>query len=116
MFYSKEEQAMLEGSPMIQHIKEELLEIAEEYNKICNEVPEMAKFSCFEYQKMKTLVISRVFYTEVNGVADRIMVPLCDMFNFHYELGDQTYWEYFPDTKEFKVKSQRRIPRGETIS
>jgi histone-lysine N-methyltransferase SETD3 len=76
MFYPEDEKALLAGSPMVNHVKNELQEIKEEYNSIVSAVPEFKKFTCDEYIKNKTLVISRIFFVKIHGNNDRIMVPL----------------------------------------
>lgn len=76
MFYSEEEKALLTGSPILEHIPKEIEEIREEYNTIVAAVPEFSQFTCEDYMKNKTLVISRIFYVKIAGASERIMVPL----------------------------------------
>lgn len=35
--------------------------------------------------KIKTLVISRIFYVTIDNKEDRIIVPYADLFNHHYD-------------------------------
>lgn len=76
MFYTEAEKLLLKGTPMLEHIESELEQIKEEYKRIITAVPEFKEFSEEEYIKNKILVISRIFYVKINGVIERIMVPL----------------------------------------
>ena len=75
----------------------------------------MRKYPCVDYMKMKTLVISRIFLVTMEGKEERIMVPLADMFNHHYEKIGQSFWKYDQEKEQFTVTSQTVIPRGEYI-
>jgi histone-lysine N-methyltransferase SETD3 len=115
MFFTKEEQDLLEGTPMKSHIPRELQEIREEYNAIVQAVPEFGQFSFEDYAKNKTLTISRIFFVKIHGENERIMVPLADMFNHHYEKVGQTYWQFKDAQDAFIVHAQKDIPLGDAI-
>ena len=115
LFYTKEEINMFEGSIMEEYIKSTQSEFDEEYNLICKHVPEMKKYSLESYMKIKTLVISRIFFVKIDNVDERIIVPYADMFNHHYEKIGQSFWKYDSQSKEFVVTAQKQIPRGESI-
>jgi len=115
MFYSKEERKLLRGSIMISHIDDEIEEIEQEYKKIVEAVPEFKQFTLEEYMKNKTLIISRIFYVTMHGVVDRIMVPLADMFNHHYERLGETHWRYDDKEDAFVVSAEKVIPKGDPI-
>jgi hypothetical protein len=51
-------------------------QLKEEYHRIITSVPEFKMFTQEEYIRNKILVISRIFYVKINGVTERIMVPL----------------------------------------
>jgi len=55
MFYTSDEKELLRGSPMFEHITNEIKEITEEYNSIVSAVPQFKKFTLDEYIKNKNL-------------------------------------------------------------
>ena len=115
MFYTEEEKNMIKGSEMLKQVYDELEEIKSEYSKIAEAVPEFKQFSLEEYTRYKTLTISRIFYVTIHGVEDRIMVPLADMFNHHYERLGETRWCYDNQTDDFVVNAEKLIPKGDPI-
>ena len=115
MFYTEEEKKLLVGSPMCKHIDEEIEEIKEEYDAIVKAVPEFKQFTLEEYMKNKTLVISRIFYVKVHGTTERIMVPLADMFNHHYERLGETFWKYDDKDDAFIVYAQKPLKSGDPV-
>ena len=115
MFYSEEDKKLLKGSPIMEQIHDEFAEIEEEYNQIVEEVPEFKEFTLEEYAKNKTLVISRIFYVTVHGKIERIMVPLADMFNHHFDRLGETYWQYDDKDDAFIVQAQKPISIGDPI-
>jgi len=115
IYYTKEERELLKGSVMESHIDDEIEEMKEEYNKITEAVPEFKEFTLDEYIKNKTLIISRIFYVTMHGVIDRIMVPLADMFNHHYERLGDTRWRYDNEEDSFVVSAEKAIPKGDPI-
>ncbi len=84
MFFKEEEKELLKGSPMYDQIKSEIDEAKAEYDKIVAAVPEFAKFPFEAYLRNKTLVISRIFFVNINGTSERIMVPLAGTACFLY--------------------------------
>jgi len=80
IFYNEYERSLLKGTPMLEHIVSEYNLIKDEYNRICSAVPEFKKFTAEEYIRNKILVVSRIFYVKMHGVAERIMVPLAGIF------------------------------------
>lgn len=124
MFYTEEEKKMLTGSSMVEHITSEIEEIKEEYDEIVKAVPEFSQFSFDEYIKNKTLVISRIFYVDIHGKTERIMVPLAginryilivDMFNHYYERIGESYWKYDNKDNAFIVMAQKKIHKGDPV-
>eukprot|EP00826_Nyctotherus_ovalis_P023192 TRINITY_DN17842_c0_g1_i3.p1 TRINITY_DN17842_c0_g1~~TRINITY_DN17842_c0_g1_i3.p1 ORF type:complete len:353 (-),score=107.19 TRINITY_DN17842_c0_g1_i3:105-1163(-) len=115
MFYSDEERKLLAGAEMLEHVEEEIEEVTEEYEAIVSAVPEFKEYSLEEYVKNKTLVISRIFYVKMNGVIERVMVPLADMFNHHYERVGETSWCYNDKEEAFTVSAVKPIAAGDAI-
>jgi len=111
IFYTNEEKSLLKGSPILQHIEEEIKEMTEEYEAIVSAVPEFREFSLEEYMKNKTLVISRVFCVKMNGVVERVIVPLADMCNHNNE----QISEINCNDKEFMVTANKPIKAKDPI-
>ena len=84
LFYSESEKSMLKGSPMLDHISSEYNQIKEEYYRILGVVPDFKQFTPEEYIRNKVLVVSRIFYVKMHGIAERIMVPLAGNILIHY--------------------------------
>eukprot|EP00826_Nyctotherus_ovalis_P025624 TRINITY_DN1987_c0_g1_i5.p1 TRINITY_DN1987_c0_g1~~TRINITY_DN1987_c0_g1_i5.p1 ORF type:complete len:565 (+),score=157.58 TRINITY_DN1987_c0_g1_i5:256-1950(+) len=115
IFYTKEERKLLQGSVMNSHIDDEIEEVRQEYTKIVQAVPEFKLFTLDEYMRNKTLIISRIFYVTIHNVVDRIMVPLADMFNHHYERLGDTHWRYVDKEEAFVVSAEKTIHKGDPI-
>jgi len=115
LFYTEEEKLMLEGSAMLSQIESEIEEIKNEYERIATVVPEIRKFTVEEYMRNKTLVISRIFFVNIHGTPERIMVPFADMFNHHYDKIGQTSWKYDNSSDSFVVTAKRDIPASEAV-
>eukprot|EP00826_Nyctotherus_ovalis_P024906 TRINITY_DN1921_c0_g1_i14.p1 TRINITY_DN1921_c0_g1~~TRINITY_DN1921_c0_g1_i14.p1 ORF type:complete len:238 (-),score=72.56 TRINITY_DN1921_c0_g1_i14:848-1561(-) len=76
IFYSEYEKSLLEGTPMVDHIASEYRTLSEEYARLVEAIPEFKEFTEEEYIRNKILVVSRIFYVTLEGVGERIMVPL----------------------------------------
>lgn len=74
------------------------------------------------YVALASLLCSRNFYCH-NAPEDRLVVPLAgstfftvDMFNYHCEKKNQTYWCYVSAEQAFTIVAQKNISKGEVIS
>eukprot|EP00826_Nyctotherus_ovalis_P041129 TRINITY_DN410_c0_g1_i1.p1 TRINITY_DN410_c0_g1~~TRINITY_DN410_c0_g1_i1.p1 ORF type:complete len:265 (-),score=64.64 TRINITY_DN410_c0_g1_i1:738-1532(-) len=76
LFYTDYEKFLLRGTPMLEHIASEYKMLSDEYNRLAEAIPEFREFSEEEYIRNKILVVSRIFYVTLDGVGERIMVPL----------------------------------------
>jgi len=81
-FYTAEEKALLEGSPILADLELETEILQHDYDKICEWSPEFAsKYTLKQFSEAKMLVSSMYFGVWMNGVNTQIQVPLADMFN-----------------------------------
>ena len=68
IFYTREERALLEGSPFQNQISDKIKDIKTDYEMITKEVPDFRDFSIKEYSEYRMMICSRVFGIEMNGI------------------------------------------------
>lgn len=82
IFYSDYEKSLLKGTPMLDHIASEYKTLSDEYRRLVAAIPEFKEFTEEEYIRNKILVVSRIFYVTLDGVGERIMVPLAGIVSY----------------------------------
>ena len=113
IFYTQEERTWLEGSPFQDQISEKIRDIQQDYNMICNEVPDYRQFSLKEYSEIRMMVASRIFGIQVEGVKTDGFVPYADMLN--HKRPRQTSWSYTDDRAGFIIEACEDIKRGDQV-
>ena len=113
IFYTQEERTWLEGSPFQDQISDKIRDIQQDYNTICNEVPEYRQFTLKEYSEIRMMVASRIFGIDVEGVKTDGFVPYADMLN--HKRPRQTSWSYTDDRRGFIIEALEDIKRGEQV-
>ena len=113
IFYSDDEKEWLRGSPFLKLVNEKIDDIKEDYNTICNAVPEFSQFSIPEFSKIRMAVSSRIFGMQIDGVKTDGFVPLADMLN--HRRPRQTSWNYDQERGGFIIEALENIERGEEV-
>lgn len=113
-FFTAEEKALLEGSPILADLEFELEILKHDYDTICSWSPEFAsKYTLREFSEAKMLVSSRYFGVWMNNVTTQIQVPLADMFNA--KIPKNSWWYYDDDSHGFRVDAHTDIKKGDQI-
>ena len=81
IFYDLEDLSLLTGSKFQKLIKEKQIDIKQDYDLMCNEIPEFGMFSLTEFSEMRMLVCSRICGVKIGKNRTEIFVPYGDMFN-----------------------------------
>mmetsp|Transcript_13974 Transcript_13974/g.20442 ORF Transcript_13974/g.20442 Transcript_13974/m.20442 type:complete len:576 (+) Transcript_13974:330-2057(+) len=113
IFYTDEEKEWLAGSPFLDQIEEKIQDIQEDYETICNAVPEFAEFSVPEFSKFRMAVSSRIFGMEIDGVKTDGFVPYADMLN--HRRPRQTSWTFDQERQGFIIETLEDVPRGSEV-
>ncbi len=114
-FFPSEERKFLQGTTVESRIGYDVDCCRDEYDIICEHLPEFAHEISFDaYLRLTTIACSRYFSVpEVRG--ELLAVPIVDMFNYYVEKVGQTKWGYDEDTKSFSVVALQDIARNEVI-
>eukprot|EP00826_Nyctotherus_ovalis_P057522 TRINITY_DN7872_c0_g4_i1.p1 TRINITY_DN7872_c0_g4~~TRINITY_DN7872_c0_g4_i1.p1 ORF type:complete len:274 (+),score=96.76 TRINITY_DN7872_c0_g4_i1:430-1251(+) len=115
MFYSEEEKLMLHGSVILEDAEEEMRRMREEYENVAAVAPGFKKFTVEEYVRNKVLIKSRALKMKIDGIECKAIVPLADMFNYHYEKLGQTSWKFDQASDCFVVNAERDISLGDSV-
>ena len=81
IFFNEIEAFYLSGSPFLEAIEEKKREIKQDYDLICQEVPDFAQFTLREFSEMRMLTSSRGLGIQVEGKDIEVFIPLADMVN-----------------------------------
>lgn len=73
--FTKDELALLEGSPLLANIRKKIDNIRHDYELLVREVPELGRYTFEEFNYCRGLVSSRVFGIEIDGEKTGGMVP-----------------------------------------
>lgn len=113
IFYTPEEKEWLKGSPFLDQVNEKIDDIKEDYNTICNAVPEYAQFPIDEFSRIRMTVSSRIFGMQIDDIKTDGFVPLADMLN--HRRPRQTSWNYDQEKGGFIIDALENINRGEEV-
>ena len=114
IFWTEDELGFLEGSYMIQQIKERSAAIENDYFSILSVVPEIALYCNLEkFKWARMCVCSRNFGLIVNGLRTAALVPYADMLN-HYR-PRETKWQFDDSIQGFTITSLQQIHTGAQV-
>ena len=88
--------------------------IEQDYDLICEEVPEYKQFTLKEYAEIMMIVTSRIFSFRVDGVEMKGLLPFADMVN-HQQVGNSS-WMYDDDRQGFIIVALDNIKNGKQVS
>ncbi len=113
IFWSEEQLAWLQGSPLVEDIAERKRNMRADYDECVRAVPAFRRFSLDEFLEVRTAVGSRNFGIVVHGNKRTAMVPYADMLN-HYR-PRETSWT-FEDAKDaFTITSLSALQPGQQV-
>merc|ERR1719261_1492558 len=103
----------LEGSELVNQIRERKANIRSDYDRICEAAPEFKRFDFNTFMWCRTAVGSRNFGIVVNGVKRTAMVPFADMLN-HYR-PRETSWTFNNTQQSFTVTTLKDMRVGQQV-
>lgn len=113
IFFKDKELEFLNGSPILNQIKEKLSDLKSDYNEIVNNTSflKLIKNSTFEdFCKMRMAVSSRVFGIKTYGRKTDCLCPLADMIN--HKRPRQTQWYFSDNLDSFVMQAIDDIEEG----
>lgn len=113
IFFKDKELEFLNGSPILNQIKEKLSDLKSDYNEIINNTSfsKLIKNSTFEdFCKMRMAVSSRVFGIKTYGRKTDCLCPLADMIN--HKRPRQTQWYFSDNLDSFVMQAIDDIEEG----
>ena len=81
VFYTKEELEYLKGSPFLTQILEKKKDMKNDYNKLCEYLPEYKKFKFNKFKEARVLISSRIFGISINDNKTDVLAPFADLLN-----------------------------------
>lgn len=111
--FSQEERAMLKGSMCIEKIGTRIQSLREEYETLCQHVPNFARFSLKEFTWARHAVITRIFGLFVGGLKTEGLVPVADLLN--HKRSRDTKWTFDNNKNAFTIINTRPLSKGEQI-
>lgn len=113
IFYTAEEKEYLKGSPFLNQVEEKIEDIKQDYQTICDKVPEYERFPIKHFSEIRMMVSSRIFGMNIEGVKTDGFVPMADMLN--HKRPKQTTWTYTDEKEGFEIHAIEDIQRNEEI-
>jgi len=113
IFFNQDELSYLKGSFSLGKIADRHAELKEEYDNICNAVPEFSKWKLDDFIWARSVVITRIFGLVINNGKTDGLVPMADMLN--HKRPRETSWTYEDAKGAFTITALRSMNRGEQI-
>ena len=113
IFYQKKELEYLKGSPFLDQILEKKEDMKNDYNKLCEYLPNFNQFSFSKFCKARVLISSRIFGISINRKKTDVLVPFADLLN--HKRPKQTQWYYDDNLESFVIQAIEDIKEGNEI-
>ena len=113
IFYKNNELEYLKGSPFYAQILEKKEDIKNDYNKLCEHLPDFNQFSFSKFCKARVLISSRIFGISINSKKTDVLVPFADLLN--HKRPKQTQWFYDDNLESFVIQAIDDIKEGNEI-
>jgi histone-lysine N-methyltransferase SETD3 len=110
IYFGDELLSELEGSFSLEMRAARIESLQEEYDGICQAVPEFRRFTHDEFVWARLVVITRQFGVTVDGVETDGLVPYADMLN--HKLPRETEWTYDEKNRQFTIHALQSMKRG----
>ena len=113
IFYKKSELEYLKGSPFLDQILEKKEDMKNDYNKLCEYLPNFNQFSFSKFCKARVLISSMIFGISINRKKTDVLVPFADLLN--HKRPKQTQWYYDDNLESFVIQAIEDIKEGNEI-
>lgn len=114
IFWSDSDYKILTGSHMLYMIRQRQKSFIEDYQTIIDICPEFKQWTLKEFLWARTIVGSRNFGININGVSRTAMVPLSDMLN--HDPDPKVKWNFDNKDLYFKMKSNESFTKNTAIT
>ena len=84
-----------------------------DYNKLCEYLPNFNQFSFTKFCKARVLISSRIFGIAIDKKKTDVLVPFADMLN--HKRPKQTQWYYDDNLESFVIQAIENIKEGNEI-
>ena len=113
IFYTNKELDYLKGSPFLSQILEKKEDMKNDYNKLCEYLPDFKKFSYLKFIEARVLISSRIFGIAINDNKTDVLAPFADLLN--HKRPRQTQWYYDDNLQSFVIQATENIKEGNEI-
>ena len=113
IFYSNKELDYLKGSPFLSQILEKKEDMKNDYNKLCEYLPDFKQFSYLKFIEARVLISSRIFGIAINDNKTDVLAPFADLLN--HKRPRQTQWYYDDNLQSFVIQATENIKEGSEI-
>ena len=113
IFYTNKELDYLKGSPFLSQILEKKEDMKNDYNKLCEYLPDFKKFSYLKFIEARVLISSRIFGIAINDNKTDVLAPFADLLN--HKRPRQTQWYYDDSLQSFVIQATENIKEGNEI-
>lgn len=110
LFFDEQEQALLQGSFLMQLLVFQAQSFQQEYALLCQKVPGFSRYTAQEFVWARLSVSSRVFGLKVGGLLGQCLVPLADMFN--HRRPPDVLWSTSEDGETFEMTAMNAVAPG----
>jgi histone-lysine N-methyltransferase SETD3 len=113
IFYKNKELEYLKGSPFLSQILEKKEDMKNDYNKLCEYLPDFKQFSYNKFVEARVLISSRIFGIAINDNKTDVLAPFADLLN--HKRPRQTQWYYDDNLESFVIQAMENIKEGSEI-
>jgi histone-lysine N-methyltransferase SETD3 len=113
IFYTNKELDYLKGSPFLAQIIEKKEDMKNDYNKLCEYLPDYKQFSYLKFIEARVLISSRIFGIAINDNKTDVLAPFADLLN--HKRPRQTQWYYDDNLESFVIQATENIKEGSEI-
>ena len=113
IFYTNKELDYLKGSPFLSQILEKKEDMKNDYNKLCEYLPDYKQFSYLKFIEARVLISSRIFGIAINDNKTDVLAPFADLLN--HKRPRQTQWYYDDNLESFVIQATENIKEGSEI-
>ena len=113
IFYTNKELDYLKGSPFLSQILEKKEDMKNDYNKLCEYLPDFKQFSYLKFIEARVLISSRIFGIAINDNKTDVLAPFADLLN--HKRPRQTQWYYDDNLQSFVIQATENIKEGNEI-
>ena len=113
IFYTNKELEYLKGSPFLSQILEKKEDMKNDYNKICEYLPDFKQFSYLKFVEARVLISSRIFGISINENKTDVLAPFADLLN--HKRPRQTQWYFDDNLQSFVIQATENIKEGNEI-